>query len=478
MNVILVIVDTLRYDHLGANGGTAQTPHLDRLAGESWVFDRVFIASYPTIPFRTDVITGRTGGPFHAWQPLAHDTPTFVRALAEAGRPTQLIHDTPHLVNGGHNFDWPFHAWTFIRGAEVDRPWIDDRTDGSDNWCRDPLFDVFGEKPTDSWPQSAAYLAANRNRKGLDEWNCAKLFAEAARFCRDNRTRDRFFLWIDSFDPHEPWDAPPEFVLKYDHTPGYDGRIDPRSFGKRVTPDTPEPVRRRLRAFYAAKVSWLDHNLGRLLDELDATGLSRNTAVILVADHGTNLGEHGLWAKGYPIRQAVGHIPLMIRCPGAGAGRCDAIAQPQDLTATILALAGVAPHGPLHGHDLLAVARGGTAPPRHLALAGHNAATWRTGQTLFTAFDGQWLLEVAARPEDSHLSRMGSTDYVEADHPDVVSRLHADALDEVQRRGTHADLMAWLRRGGGGPLPSRPAFDGWPGPSGYYHYFDRIFMPR
>lgn len=124
MNIIIIISDTLRYDHVGAHGNTwIKTPNMDRLAAESWVFDRNFAASYATIPHRTDVMTGRYGGPFHAWMPLRYDVMTLPRVLTDAGYCAQLINDTPHLINGGHNFDWPFNAWTFIRGAEVDRPW-------------------------------------------------------------------------------------------------------------------------------------------------------------------------------------------------------------------------------------------------------------------------------------------------------------------------------------------------------------------
>ena len=127
MNIITIIIDTLRYDHIAANGNPdISTPNLDSLIGKSWNFHRGFAASFPTIPHRTDVITGRYGAPFHPWKCLDCDVATIPRALAEQGYCSQLIHDTPHLVNGGHRFDFPFDAWMPIRGAEVDRAWITD----------------------------------------------------------------------------------------------------------------------------------------------------------------------------------------------------------------------------------------------------------------------------------------------------------------------------------------------------------------
>ena len=193
VNIVLLIIDTLRYDYVGANGNEwIETPNMDRLAAESFVFDECFAASWPTIPHRTDVITGRYGEPFHAWQPLPHAAVALPRWLAEqAGYATQFIHDTPHLVNGGHNFDYPFHCWTQVRGAEVDRAWFADELRMPDNWALHSDFDCLGELG-EVRPQSAVHMWANRKRKTHEDWNCMKLFTTAAEFVRDNARRDNF----------------------------------------------------------------------------------------------------------------------------------------------------------------------------------------------------------------------------------------------------------------------------------------------
>ncbi|MFO8006232.1 MAG: sulfatase-like hydrolase/transferase, partial [Candidatus Brocadiia bacterium] len=218
MNVVIVVIDTLRYDHIGANGNPdIRTPNLDRLAADSWCFDRCFANSFPTIPHRLDFMSGRYGLPFHSWMPLPYDWPTLPEAFAQAGYATQIIHDTPHLVNGGHHFDWPFHAWTFVRGAEVDRPWIGELR-WPPNWAHDELFDFAGEEPLSGNP-FPTYIRANRGRRELGDWNAARLFDTAAEFLHENQHRDNFLLWVDCFDPHEPWDSPPEFVRMYDTRP-------------------------------------------------------------------------------------------------------------------------------------------------------------------------------------------------------------------------------------------------------------------
>ena len=481
MNVIVIVIDTLRYDYVGAHGNDwVQTPNLDRLAAESWVFDNSYTASYPTIPHRTDAITGRHGGPFHVWQPLAFDAPALPRMLADVGYCTQLIHDTPHLVNGGHNFDWPFHAWTFVRGAEVDRPWLTDAFDWPANWAPDPLFDgLGGELETFSYNKMVrSYARANRRREADADWNCAKLFHTAAEFLTDNAGRDNFFLWVDCFDPHEPWDAPPKFMRLYDKTDGYDGRIDPRSFTFRNTKDLPEAAAERIAAAYAAKVSWVDHCLGELLDALDRTGLRDRTAVLLTADHGTNDGRDGRFGKSYPVREGEAHTPFMVSMPGGGSGRSDIIVQPQDIAATVMAIAGERAPSSLDSHDVVAIARDEAEPPRAVAVAGRPSNSWhRENQPIcFSVLDGQWCLEAAAKPEQCRLVRMGELDDVASEHPDVVARLRAAGIDEIERRGADPAVVHWFRNEAAAPFPHNVRhYAGWPGPAGYYAYFGRLY---
>jgi arylsulfatase A-like enzyme len=472
MNIALLIIDTLRYDYIGANGNDwMQTPNLDRLASESWCFDNAFAASFPTIPYRRDVMTGRYGGPFHVWQPLSHDDYTLPWALGGSGYATQLIHDTPHLVNGGHNFDWPFHAWTFVRGAEVDRPTIVGDNEPLSNWSYDPLFDCL-EEGAEWAPQTVSYAAANKGREKDEDWNCARLFLTASDFLKQNVNRENFFLWVDCFDPHEPWDSPREFMLKYDQTEGYEGTIDPRQFIGRNNPNLPEAARERVKATYSAKLTWMDHCLGKFLDTLDETGLAEKTAVILVGDHGTNNGHWGKFGKGSPIRGDEAHIPLFIRIPGGGSGRSSAFAQPQDYFATILGLAGQTPPSELDSQNLFELARNGEPGRRQLALSGSGSNHWNSEGFLFTAFDEEWTLLVHAKPEDSELIRRGTQECVESENSDVVERLHSAAIDEVERRGTDPLVMSWLRNRGEGP---RPRGYKWPDKGGYCPYFQRLY---
>jgi len=229
----------------------------------------------------------------------------------------------------------------------VDRAWITDNWAYLPNWRLDPMFDPL---PRDDetvlrrgWNSGAGYLPTNRSRTREEDWNVARLFTTASSFLRDNARRDNFFLWVDCFDPHEPWDSPPEFVRLYDQTPGYDGTLDPRSFSpKRNSPDLSPRAVTNLKAQYAAKVTFMDKWLGAFLDTLEATGLGERTAIIVLGDHGTNVGDR----EGFPFGKAApplaneAHVPLLVHVPGASSGKSQAIVQPQDLFATVLGIAG------------------------------------------------------------------------------------------------------------------------------------------
>jgi arylsulfatase A-like enzyme len=497
MNILMVVVDTLRYDYLGAYGNDwIETPNMDRLASQSWVFDYNFAHSYPTIPHRTDVLTGQYGDPFHAWMPLRHDRVTFPQEMGKAGFCTQLIHDTPHLVSGGQNFDWPFHFWTSIRGAGVDRPWMDSPAHWPENWARDPLFDFVDDERLATW-RDVTYIRANHRRREDAEWNCAKLFRTAAEWLRQNGSLDDFLLWVDSFDPHEPWDSPPEFVLKYDRRPGYDGRLDPRSFIGRNDEQMSEEAKSHVAAQYAAKVTWVDRWLGELMSALEETGLAKSTAVLFTADHGTNVGERGRFGKGFPVREQEAHTPLMLRVPGDRGGRSDVIVQPQDIYATVMGLAGLPVSEGLDSHDVLGLARQGKRGPRSLALSSNSADNWTgaavgnrdpspsgTGQpnssdkTIFNAFNRKWALEFAPNPEYCRLSRLGAVQDVAAENPSVVEEMHAAAIEEVRRMGMDPKLAEWVRSEGETEFPSDcKLWDGYPGPAGYFrpHSYSRLY---
>ena len=495
MNIILIIIDTLRYDYIGANGNSGiVTPHLDRLSSSSWNFDRAFAGSYPTIPMRKDLITGKYGAPFYPWSPNPHGAATFLDHLHDAGYVSQLIHDTPHLVSGGHNIDFPFMARLSINGAEVDHPWITGEYTMLDNWSFDPDLDGYLDRDmgtiTEAYQCLKAYVPANCRRKAYEDWNVARLFDTASWFLRDNKKRDNFFLWVDCFDPHEPWDAPPDFVRIYDKTAGYDGTIDPRLFALRNMPEPGLPAEQdeRIKAHYAAKVTFMDAQLGRFLDTLAETGLDKRTAVVLTADHGTNVGDghYSKFGKGNPPLQNEAHVPLMISAPDLGVGRTSAISQPQDLHATILELAAVtAPKAEIDGIGLVDIIRNGGRGKRDIALTGTSIDQWANlredTKALFGASSRHWNLGVHPNVEKCVLEKMGEPGRnVASEYPDVVKDLHTAAIGEIVRRGLPEKPADWLRGGGRGVLDPEDVrrTDSHAFPPGFESHWEKIFRRK
>jgi arylsulfatase A-like enzyme len=407
------------------------------------VFDNAYLASFPTIPHRTDVFTGRFGEPLHPWLPLAFSATTLPELMGRAGWATQLTFDCPHLINGGHNFDYPFHGWHFERGNEVDRHITDDAgPDRDDRWAR-----TYGERMLRfTYPQ---YVRNNRYRWLEEQWPAPRTFKAAGEFVERNRRREKWFLWIDSFDPHEPWDPPDHYVALYDD-PDYD-RGHQMMGWEPMSALSPRDLK-HVQAHYAGEVTMVDAHVGRFLDRLAATGRDKDTMVIITCDHGTNAGDHGLLSKGGPVYEQVGHQVLMVRLPGATPGRRSGIVQPPDILPTILELCDVPLPEGLQGRSFAPlVTAGEDAPFRDVAISGGAIHVARQEEAHLTAQDARWCLVDWTDPAkrelyDKSVDR-AETHNVAAEHPQEVARLHAAVVQFLRTHEAHPALVQWFETG-------------------------------
>jgi arylsulfatase A-like enzyme len=195
----------------------------------------------------------------------------------------------------------------------------------------------------------------------------------ASQWLRENAgAHERFLLFIDEFDPHEPFDTPAPWADRYD--PDWTGdRIiwPPYSVDTVASGTLTAREAQHIRANYGAKLSMIDHWFGRLLDTVDALGLRENTAIIVCTDHGHYLGERDIFGKpGVPLYEPLGHTPLMVYLPGAEAGTCNALTTNVDINATLYDLFGIEPRIRTHGRSLLPLLRGESRSIRDWALAG------------------------------------------------------------------------------------------------------------
>jgi arylsulfatase A-like enzyme len=364
-NVVLILLDSLNRHLLGAYGSREfETPHIDRFCAGALRFDRHYTGSLPCMPARHDIICGALDFLWRPWGSIEAWEDAITRTLRQAGVVTQLITDHPHLFeSGGENYHTDFHGWDYLRGHETD-PW---KTAKNASAIGAPMHGIVPAPFAREYDTNRSWFRREEDFPG------PQTMASTARWIDENAGRhERFFLMVDEFDPHEPFDTPEPWASKYRDNQGKPLHVWPpyaRDVVKRGL--LTQAQAREIRDHYGAKLSMIDHWFGKVLDALDRNGLGDDTAVILCTDHGHYLGERDIFGKpAVPLYQTMAHIPLMIRWPGVAAGRRDTLTTSVDLHATLADVFGVTPSHRTHGRSLLpAIAEPGHQVRDHL-LAG------------------------------------------------------------------------------------------------------------
>jgi arylsulfatase A-like enzyme len=299
------------------------------------------------------------------------------------------------------------------------------------------------------------YLRNVRYRRREEDYFCAQLYAAACEWLEMNRGHEQFFLWIDGFDPHEPWDPPQHYVDLYED--GYDGDVFLQHIA--VPPEgMTEGEINHLKATYAGSVTLVDRWWGELFKTLERLHMLDDTAVIVMADHGTYLAEHGkVMGKTAPLYDQVAQVPLIIRLPdGTGAGkRFDALAQAPDIMPTVLGLAGLPIPDTVQGRSLLPVLRGEAEDVRELAFSG-SAPDANADEAVITVRDGRWTLHDSTDRARWELydgeSDPAQERNVVKEHPAEADRLHAGLLDFLRAHDAQRQIVRWFETGDRGDM--------------------------
>ena len=350
MNVIWIVADTFRQDHLGAYGNpTVRTPSLDALAAKAVRFDRHYASGFPTMPTRADHATGRWTISFMEWEPLPEDEVTLAQTLASSGFHTAAVVDTPFYVRVGMNYDRGFQTFFFHPGQE-----------GS---------------PTrvmrKGHHESRDVVAARRYES---DRNAPQTMIKAMQWLERHYKED-FFLYVDTWDPHEPWDAPAYYAEPY--WPGYDGEVVQPVYGHwQDSPGMTETKVRKAHATYMGEIAMVDTWIGHLLRLVENMGLMENTAIIFTSDHGFYFGEHGglfgkltfdkhpegrLYVHGEegttfdhsPLYEELVKVPLLVYVPGGPSGVYQGLTSAVDVMPTVLDVLGQDIPGYVQGESLL-----------------------------------------------------------------------------------------------------------------------------
>lgn len=332
MRTILVLMDTLRKDYISAyNPATnVQTPNLDAFAEDSLTFDNHYIGSTPCMPARRDLMTGRLNFLERSWGPIEPFDITLPKVLAEQSVFSHLTTDHTHYFRlGGEGYINQFDTWDFQRGQEGD-PWH--------SIMRDPEW-----MPEQYHGRLRKQYQANRELWCNDEeaYPTPRTFASACDWLAANKGEEDFFLQVEVFDPHEPFDVPQKYMDLYQkdytgpffETPVY-GEVD-------VPAEAEEYIRNR----YSALVTMTDVHFGRLIDKLKALDMYEETQIIVTSDHGYFLGDRELFGKNYMHNfNELAAIPLFVKHPQKkkAGERTSELTQNIDVMPTVLDAFGIA----------------------------------------------------------------------------------------------------------------------------------------
>lgn len=383
MKTILVLLDSLNRNYLDFYDAEAKTvtPNLRSFSEESLVFDRHFIGSAPCMPARRDMLTGRLNFLERCWGPVEAFDRTMTKSLREKGVFCHIVTDHCHYMEtGGENYLQEYTTWDYVRGQEYD-PWV-----SRVKPTRDPDLKHYGV----IFDQYEANRTKFREEK---DYPTQRTFAAACDWLRENRGEDDFFLTVEVFDPHEPFDTPREYLDLYGDS--YDGpRFDCSTY--RAVTEPPEAIE-HLKNRYRATLTMADKWFGKLVATMKETGNYDDTLIIVTTDHGHLLGEFGFTGKNYMHGyNQLSNIPLMIRAPGSPliGQRTRELSQNIDVTATILEWHGAKAPAAMLGESLAPTLRGESRNARDCLLFG-----WFGGAV--NIFDGRYTYFRAAAREDN-----------------------------------------------------------------------------
>jgi len=417
MNVIVIITDSLRRDHVGCYGNDwIQTPNLDRFAAEATLIEHAYTEGLPTVPFRLSLLTGRFTFPFRGWVPLDAEERPMPEYLWDKGYRSALISDVYHLHKPGMNFARGFDDVKWIRGQEWD-PFVTDPIDVPLEKFHKPRPGVAGGDA-----QMIQYLRNRAYWKSEEDHFIAQVVKAGLEWIDAQVENDKFFLYLDCFDPHEPWDPPSPYDRMYG-SEDYDGPELICPMGGTVEGYLSEEELDHVKALYAGEVTLVDRWVGIFLDGLRERGFFENSLVIHVSDHGEPFGEHGIVRKMHchPYEE-LAHIPLIVYHPeGLGKGmRVPGFVETCDIMPTILDFLEIPSPETVQGASMLPLLRGDKDRLRDYACCGQHKTCWSIKNERWSYMC--WLRDGREELYDREEDFTEQQDVVQ-DHPETAKQL-------------------------------------------------------
>ena len=370
-NVLFVAVDDLKPTIRCYGDKVAKTPNIDRIAAMGTIFERAYCMQALCSPSRNALLTGLRpevlriydlGTNFRKRVPEVETLPQWFKQHGYAS------HGIGKIFHVGHGNHEDADSWSVphFQGKTVGYALPENRA----KLTREEALFENNDGDVSQLPRGVAYESADVSDETYADGQIATESIKRLREFKNSGTP--YFLAVGFLRPHLPFCAPKKYWDLYDPSafalaerttppdgapefaPQFGGELRQYAGIPEQGPMPADLQRKLIHGYYAA-TSYMDAQLGRVLDELEKLGLAENTIVILWGDHGWHLGDHGMWCKHTNYEQAT-HAPLLISAPGRRAPqRTRAIVEFVDVFPTLCDLAGLAKPAHLQGESLVPI---------------------------------------------------------------------------------------------------------------------------
>lgn len=317
-NVLLIILDTVRADHLSLYGYTRQTsPNLDRWAQRGTVFENAWSTTSWTLPTHASILTGR---------------PAYEHGVEHGAKLDSRYPVLPEFLQ----------AQGYVTGAFIANDiWLNPEYGFDRGFLHFEVYTIFSLAARTALGRKIDTLLTNNLKLRTPiRKSAAKINSEFLDWLHRYPNRP-FFAFLNYFDVHDPYLPPPSYRSKFNDQPPEDSSRQDTRF-------------RHLINEYDSLIAYLDHHLGLLFAELDRRGLTENTIVLVTSDHGESLGDHNQKQHGSTLYRELLGVPLILVAPGrvSSARRVESPVSVQHIPATVVHLLGLAGDSPFPGPSM------------------------------------------------------------------------------------------------------------------------------
>lgn len=436
-NVLMIVSDDLKARVLGCYGdAVCETPNIDRLANSGMVFERTYCQGTVCAPSRTSFMHSRYRGEANL---------TLGEHLQRAGMSSTRVGKIFHMrvpgdiIAGTDGKDIP-ECWS----ARFNSPGQEAHTPGEYACLNLNIVTRELQNRQSTRMPHRMFVSVKTDLDGSEQPDY-KSASKAIELLEQPQDKP-FFLAVGLVRPHYPMVAPRSYFEPYGigritmPANWHDDTSDIPKLGIAATNNLNNSIgkypdnQKRMWSAYYASVSFMDAQVGRILDVLDRSPHRDQTAVVFTSDHGYHLGEHGFWQKSN-LHEEVVRVPLVIRAPGMPAGRTKSLTELVDLYPTICDLVGVAIPAAAQGKSLLPILADSNAVVKTEALSFRSGTSMRTDDWHFMRYQDDTEELYDMRNDPSQLNNLAS----DPQHAAVLAELRqrlADRLRHLDERNT------------------------------------------